>query len=253
VGCTGTGSFSLRDQAGVTTFDVPAGAHELTVDVEWGDYHPEANLYLELFRPGHDPAASEDDPGPTRTFPVAESAGLVHTDPIVDDVGPPATSRSVAFAAPEEGEWSLRVTHRTGGTLQPCQDDNDNTEETQRAEGFSYDVEVHATQVTDLPETDFSGSDADSDTVELQGTADYPDPLEGVTTWAAPGTSVRPATTRTSRPPTTSSTGRLPTRWRWRAPSPGRAGGGTTGDPDRGVVRGESRRAVQPARDHLDR
>jgi hypothetical protein len=56
---------------------VPPGAHELTVDVEWGDYHPEANLYLELFRPGHDPANSEDDPGPTRTFPVAESAGLV--------------------------------------------------------------------------------------------------------------------------------------------------------------------------------
>ena len=188
VGCTGTGSFTLRDEAGVTTFDVPAGAHELTVDVEWGDYHPEANLYLELFRPGHDPAASEDDPGPTRTFPVAESAGLVHTDPIIDDVGPPATSRSVAFAAPEEGEWSLRVTHRAGGTLQPCQEDNDNTAETERVEGFSYDVEIHATQVTDLPETEFHGDDAGEGTVDLQGTAEYPDPLEGVTTWAAPGT-----------------------------------------------------------------
>jgi serine protease AprX len=187
VGCTGTGSFSVRDQAGVTTFDVPSGAHELTVDVEWGDYHPDANLYVELFRPGHDPANSEDDPGPTRTFPVAESAGLVHTEGIIDDVGPPATSRSVAFAAPEDGEWSLRVTHRTGGTVQPCQE-NDNTEETERAEGFSYDVEVHATQVTDLPETEFDGEDAGDDTVELTGIAEYPAHLEGVTTWAAPGT-----------------------------------------------------------------
>jgi serine protease AprX len=186
VGCTGTGSFSARDQAGVTTFDVPPGAHELTVDVEWGDYHPDANLYVELFRPGHDPAASEDDPGPTRTFPVAESAGLVHTS----DDGPvetPATSRELVFAAPEDGEWSLRVTHRTGASIQPCQE-NDNTEETERAEGFSYDVEVHATQVTDLPETEFHGEDAGGDTVELHGTADYPAPLQGVTTWAAPGT-----------------------------------------------------------------
>jgi serine protease AprX len=188
VGCTGAGSFNLRDQAGVTTFEVPSGAHELTVDVEWGDYHPEANLYLELFRPGHDPAASEDDPGPTRTFPVAESAGLVHTDPIIDDVGPPATSRSVTFAAPEEGEWSLRVTHRTGGSAQPCPE-NDNTEDTEQTlPGFAYDVEVHATQVTDLPETEFHGDGDGGDSVELHGTAQYPGPLEGVTTWAAPGT-----------------------------------------------------------------
>jgi serine protease AprX len=187
VGCTGAGSYTLTEQAGVTTFEVPPGAHELSVDVEWGDYHPDANLYLELFRPGHDPAHSDDDPGPTRTFPVAESAGLVHTDPIIDDVGPPATSRSVAFAAPEDGEWSLRVTHRVGGSLQPCAD-HDNTDETDRAEGFSYDVAVHATRATSLPETTFHRGEEGDDATELHGTADHPDPLEGVTTWAAPGT-----------------------------------------------------------------
>jgi serine protease AprX len=188
VGCTGAGSFTLRDEAGVTTFEVPAGAHELTVDVDWGSYHPDANLYLELFRPGHDPASSTDEPGPTRTFPVAESAGLVHTDPIVDDVGPPATSRSVSFAGPEDGEWSLRVTHRLGATIQPCQADNANTEDTQRAEGFSYDVAVHATQVEDLPTTTLHRGDEDGDRAELFGTASYPTPLEGVTTWAPDGT-----------------------------------------------------------------
>jgi serine protease AprX len=188
VGCTGAGSFTLRDEAGVTTFEVPAGAHELTVDVDWGSYHPDANLYLELFRPGHDPASSTDEPGPTRTFPVAESAGLVHTDPIIDDVGPPATSRSVSFAGPEDGEWSLRVTHRVGATIQPCQADNANTEDTQRAEGFSYDVAVHATQVEDLPATTLHRGDGDGEGAELFGTASYPTPLEGVTTWAPDGT-----------------------------------------------------------------
>jgi serine protease AprX len=188
VGCTGPGSFTFKDEAGVTTFEVPAGAHELTVDVDWGAYHPDANLYLELFRPGHDPANSGDDPGPTRTFPVAESAGLVHTDPIVADAGPPATSRSVSFPGPEDGEWSLRVAHRVGGTVQPCQADNANTEDSQRAEGFSYDVEVHVTQVEDLPATTLHGGGDDGEQVELFGTASYPTPLEGVTTWAAPGT-----------------------------------------------------------------
>ncbi|MEX2503505.1 MAG: S8 family serine peptidase [Egicoccus sp.] len=187
VGCAGVGSYTLKEEAGVTTFAVPPGVHELTVDVEWGAYHPEANLYLELFRPGHDPANSTDEPGPTRTYPVAESAGLVHTDAIIDDVGPPATSRSVSVAAPEDGDWSLRVTHRTGGTVQPCQD-NDNTEATERAEGFSYDVAVNATQVTDLPDTRIHRGDAGDDTVELYGTATYPQALEGVTTWAAPRT-----------------------------------------------------------------
>ncbi|MBS3941165.1 MAG: S8 family serine peptidase [Actinobacteria bacterium] len=194
VGCTGVGSYTLKDQAGVTTFAVPPGAHELTVDVEWGAYHPEANLYLELFRPGHDPANSTDEPGPTRTYPVAESAGLVHTDAIIDDVGPPATSRSVSFAAPEAGDWSLRVTHRTGGTAQPCQD-NDNTEETERAEGFSYDVEVNATRITNLPDTRINRSGGGTDTVELHGTATYPRALEGVTTWAAPRTQTDAAST----------------------------------------------------------
>jgi serine protease AprX len=188
VGCTGAGSFTLRDEAGVTTFEVPAGAYELTVDVDWGSYHPDANLYLELFRPGHDPANSTDEPGPTRTFPVAESAGLVHTDPIIDDVGPPATSRSVSFAGPEDGEWSLRVAHRVGATVQPCQADNVNTEETQRAEGFSYDVAVHVTQVEDLPSTTLHRGDEDEDGAELFGTASHPTPLEGVTTWAPEGT-----------------------------------------------------------------
>jgi serine protease AprX len=188
VGCTGPGSFTLRDEAGVTTFEVPAGAHELTVDVDWGAYHPEANLYLELFRPGHDPARSTDDPGPTRTFPVAESAGLVHTDPIVDDVGPPATSRSVTFAGPEDGEWSLRVTHRVGATVQACQAEAANTDDTQRAEGFSYDVEVHVTQVADLPTTTLHRGDDDGDTASLFGAASYPAPFEGVTTWAVDGT-----------------------------------------------------------------
>ena len=187
VGCAGAGSYTLKEEAGVTTFAVPSGVHELTVDVEWGAYHPEANLYLELFRPGHDPADSTDEPGPTRTYPVAESAGLVHTDAIIDDVGPPATSRSVSVAAPENGDWSLRVTHRTGGTVQPCQD-NDNTEATERAEGFSYDVEVNATQVANLPTTRIQRGAAGDDTVELEGTAGYPQPLEGVTTWAAPRT-----------------------------------------------------------------
>ncbi len=186
VGCTGPASYTETDLAGVTAFDVPPGAHEVTVDVDWGAYHPEANLYLELFRPGHDPANSTDDPGPTRTFPVAESAGLVHTDPIIDDVGPPATSRSVSFAAPEDGEWSLRVTHRVGATPQPC-GDTDNTEDSQQPVGFLYDVEVHATQVTALPHTEFSLGQEDGDLVDLHGTATYPEPLEGVTTWAAPG------------------------------------------------------------------
>jgi serine protease AprX len=187
VGCTGPGSFTLKDEAGVTAFEVPAGAHELTVEVDWGAYHPDANLYLELFRPGHDPASSGDDPGPTRTFPVAESAGLVHTDPIVDDVGPPATSRSVSFPGPEDGEWSLRVTHRLGGTVQPCQADDDNTEGSQRDLGFSYDVEVHVTQVEDLPTTTLHRGAEHGDAAELFGTAAYPAPIEGVTTWAAPG------------------------------------------------------------------
>jgi serine protease AprX len=188
VGCTGPGSFTIRQEAGVTTFAVPAGAHELTVDVDWGAYHPDANLYLELFRPGHDPASSRDEPGPTRTFPVAESAGLVHTDPVVADAGPPATSRSVSFPGPEDGDWSLRVTHRVGGTVQPCQADDDNTDDSQRAEGFSYDVAVHVTQVEDLPTTTLHRGEDGGDHAELSGTAEYPAPLEGVTTWAAPGT-----------------------------------------------------------------
>ncbi len=190
-GCTGAGSYTLRDEAAIHTFEVPDDGAEVTVDVEWGGYHPEANLYLELFRPGHDPAATEDEPGPTRTFPVAESAGLIHTEGIIDVVGPPATSRTVSFGAPEAGEWSLRVTHRVGGTVQPC-GEHDNTEDTQRSEGFLYDVEVHVPRYTDQPSTEFDAERLDADTVQLDGTATYPDPLEGVTTWQAPGSRVEP-------------------------------------------------------------
>lgn len=185
VGCTGAATFKdpvPAERTGTQTIDVPAGTERLEVTVAW-EQHPTANLYPALYRPGVDPAGRGAEPGPERVFPDTEDAGLLDM---------PLTERTLEVPAPEAGEWTLTVAHRAGDAPQPCPADAEGRTPPTGV-GFVYDAAAAATSYdTDTPEVAFTAEDGDG-VVELEGRATYPDPVEGATTWAVPGSGLETA------------------------------------------------------------
>jgi serine protease AprX len=193
-GCTGTASWttSVDDpffdpppaetaRFGQHAVDVPDAAERLRITVDWD---PGANLYLRLWRPGVNPDDERAAGGPDRVFPDNESLGLVAESEILEG------RRWIDVRAPEPGEWILRVYHRAGGVGSVCDPESDETPK--QTEGFNYEVQIETPIAASSPDTAITGTTVSDDQrfVHLDGTADYPEPWDGIVTWEVPGTAV---------------------------------------------------------------
>jgi putative cell wall-binding protein len=183
VGCTMQESWTTNEGYGHHTVTVPERAERLQVTVDWEDHNPGANLYIRVFRPGVDPDGTDEDPGPDRVFADGENAGLV----FLPFAGLDGAQRVVTLPQPEDGEWSVRIYHRASasGPL-PCPSDSD--EDPQNSGGYGYDLHVETPLYVDSPEVTLHEGDTTDDARELFGSASYPEPMEGITTYAVPGT-----------------------------------------------------------------
>ncbi|HXF97073.1 MAG TPA: S8 family serine peptidase, partial [Gaiellaceae bacterium] len=204
-GCTGTLSWTLPgvpnpldvDSPPVATeryaqheIDVPARTERLRITIDWSR-HPGANLYLRLWRPGVDPNQDTASPGQVRVWPDQEAVGLLNPNN-TPFIGPTRwlDVRAAEEATLEEGRWILRVYHRAGGSPSAC--DGDSKERPKQTEGFNYTLKIELPQAAEAPSVAITspaaGSTVTGRYVSVAGTASYPTPWNGVTSWEVAGT-----------------------------------------------------------------
>jgi serine protease AprX len=222
-GCTSPLSWTYGDLEGPAPFpvvpspgygqhfiDVPPKTERLRVTVRWGQYHPETNLYVRMWRPGVNPDADANPAGPTRTYPDQESLNLL------GDLGPfLGPERLMEVRAPEEanpaeggsppaipsGRWVMRVYHRVSSPTDPPQAVCAGNENPKRTPAYRYDLHVEIATVTHAPTVSITSPAENAQTsgrwVDVRGRAGYPPPdtprvgnvghsWEGITNWAVP-------------------------------------------------------------------
>lgn len=159
--------------------NVPPGAERLRVTVAWPE-HPTANLYVRLWRPDVNPNDEFSPAFSRRAFPDQEAVGLT-------TIG---TQRFLDVRAPEAGQWRLRVYHRVGGAVAPCDDPAASPDPV----GYNYTVTTEIPISARVPTVAFTepagGSTHTDRVIVFRGTAGYPTRWDGVTNYEVPGTGI---------------------------------------------------------------
>jgi serine protease AprX len=190
---------------------VPPKTERMRITVSWPE-HPGANLYARLFRPGHNPANETMPPGPNRVFPEQEAVGLADTGAILGqqrflDIRAPEETNDSEGAGPPpalpSGRWVLRIYHRVGGAPLPCTGAHESPDYAV-APAYNYNLKIELPLAEQAPTVAITGPAANSTIsqrfTQLNGTAAYPTPWEGVTYWNVPGTGGGGASGPTTEP-----------------------------------------------------